>query len=762
MGIFESLRRFASFYNWTLWKPLAGTLVLLVIPRLSQAQANFESKASGAWGSATTWRIVSGSDSDTIPDANDNVSIKNGHTITAGSSIRDCANISVETGGTLSVTGANNVRVNANPGSVTVNGTLVLSSSGSLLENGTGTRSFTLGPGGKLTISGTAAFLAFDTYTCDPTSTVEFTAAANQNVQSGIAYGNLTLGGSGTKTVAPLPTDTTFTSNGKLTVGSGVSFDVSTNVLRAHFNGDVQIDGTLDVSVGIVVVEMRGALWTNNGIYLRSYTAGYGLQPTMTFYSTQIGGTTATQKLYDVCFEGNCTATTSIDSARNIEIKPGATFTGGTSCSYRLTGNWINNGTYNCSGSTVSLIGTTAQTVAGSTFSSVIVNNPAGVTLSGNVTIAGSGTLTLTSGNITTGSNVVNIQNPIPAALGLGSNVIIGNVTRAMASGSTSTYDFLSSNAFITPNGVGNPSTMSMSEFPGTFPANLAPTADTNKIVKRYYSLSQTGAGIGYSFVMRLPYLQTEARGNEAAYDFYHYNGLEWADMGSSVVDSANNYVQQVGLTDVGEWAIAEANTALPIQLARFTAALIQNTNNVHLAWTTVTETNNYGFYVQRSLSDQTNYVDLPNSFIAGHGTTIDPHEYSWDDNNVPQGTYYYRLRQIDFDGTNHLSEGIETVVSSVAGVSQATPLTFALSQNYPNPFNPSTTIQFSVEAREYTTLIVYNTLGQLVETLFSGIAVPEQQYNIRFDGTNLTNGIYFAKLVSGSKSALRKMILLK
>jgi hypothetical protein len=378
------------------------------------------------------------------------------------------------------------------------------------------------------------------------------------------------------------------------------------------------------------------------------------------------------------------------------------------------------------------------------------------------VAIASGGTLTLTSGNITTGTNVLDVQDTAPSALVLGSGTINGNVTRAISAGSTSTYQFLNSNAFIIPNGIGNPSTMSMTEIPGTFPTNLSPGADTNKIVKRYYSLSQTGAGGGFSFAMRLPYLQAEARGNEAAYDFYHFNGLEWADMGSSIVDPTNNYVQQVGLMDVGEWAIAEANTVLPIQLARFTAAVIQNTNTVHVAWTTVTETNNYGFYVQRSLSNQSNYVELPNSFIAGHGTTIDPHEYSWDDSNVPQGTYFYRLRQIDFDGTSHLSEGVEAVVSSVTGVAQTSPLAFELAQNYPNPFNPSTTIRFSVETSGYTALIVYNALGQEIQTLFSGVATPDQQYNIKFDATTLTNGIYFAKLVSGNRSALRKMILLK
>ncbi len=762
MEVRNSLRESTTFYNSAFWRLATVACLIIGTQPLTHAQANFESNASGAWNVPATWRIVSGSDGDAIPDTNDNVTIKSGHTVTIGSGTGDCANLTVEAGGTLSVNAANNIRINANPGSATVSGNVILSSTGSLLESGTGTRSFVIGAGGKLTLSGTAAFPAFDTYSLDQASTVEFTALGNQNVHSGIAYGNLILGGSGIKTVAPLPSDTAFTSNGKLTIGSGVTFDVSTNVLYVHLNGDVQIDGTLDASVGVVVVDMRGASWTNNGTYLRSYTSGFGWQPTITFHNTQIGGSTAIQKFYDMCFEGNCSTTASIDSARNIEIRPGATFNGGGPTTHRFTGNWINNGTYTCSGSTVTLIGTSVQTIAGSTFSNLVINNPAGVTLTGNVTIAPGGSLTLSAGNITTGNNILSIQNQNSTALSLGSNNIAGNVTRAIAAGSTATYSFLNSNTLITPNGVGNPSTISMTEFPGTFPANLAPSADTNKIAKRYYSITENGAGGGFAFAMRLPYLQTEARGNEAAYELYHYNGTDWADMGSSGVDPTNNYVQQVGLTNVGEWAIAEGNIALPIQLARFTATASQNTNNVHLAWTTVTEWSNYGFFIQRSLDNQTGYVDLPNSFVAGHGTSTDPHEYSWDDINVPRGTYYYRLRQMDFDGTSHLSEGIQVLVSSLTGVAERAPLVFDLAQNYPNPFNPSTTIGFTVDAGDFTTLIVYNSLGQTIETLFSGIAVPGQQYNVKFDATNLTNGIYFAKLNNGKMSAVRKMILLK
>jgi hypothetical protein len=281
-------------------------------------------------------------------------------------------------------------------------------------------------------------------------------------------------------------------------------------------------------------------------------------------------------------------------------------------------------------------------------------------------------------------------------------------------------------------------------------------------IAKRFYTITQTGVGSGFSFTMRLPYLQSEVRGNESNYALWRNGGGSWTNMGSTIVDITNNYVEQTGLDSFSDWSIAENTAALPIQLAHFSATVNQSAGDVRLAWGTITETNNYGFYVQRSRGNQNGYSDLSNSFVPGHGTTVEPHEYSWTNVNVQPGTYYYRLRQVDLDGTQHFIDGVRVVVDATTNVSESVPEVFSLAQNYPNPFNPSTTIEFTVEEKGMTTLVVYNLLGQKIASLFSSIAVPGQKYVLRFDGDYLTNGIYFAKLVSGKSSALRRMILLK
>lgn len=88
-------------------------------------------------------------------------------------------------------------------------------------------------------------------------------------------------------------------------------------------------------------------------------------------------------------------------------------------------------------------------------------------------------------------------------------------------------------------------------------------------------------------------------------------------------------------------------------------------------------------------------------------------------------------------------------------------PSTIGLSQNFPNPFNPSTQIRFSVPRNEWTTLKVYNLLGQEVATLVQGFVSPGE-YSIRFVGSSLASGLYFYRLVAGSQIATQRMILMK
>lgn len=179
----------------------------------------------------------------------------------------------------------------------------------------------------------------------------------------------------------------------------------------------------------------------------------------------------------------------------------------------------------------------------------------------------------------------------------------------------------------------------------------------------------------------------------------------------------------------------------LPIQLSSFKATTLDN-NGVRLNWTTVSETNNYGFNVQR------NGANI--AFIQGHGTTVGQHTYSYTDDPGP-GKYLYRLQQVDLNGMATLSESI---LMDVAGK-------FTLNQNYPNPFNPSTQIAFSVTKEGPVSLRVYDVLGREVATLVNENRKPGQ-YTERFDGTRFASGLYMYVLRNSEGQLTSRMILSK
>ncbi len=199
----------------------------------------------------------------------------------------------------------------------------------------------------------------------------------------------------------------------------------------------------------------------------------------------------------------------------------------------------------------------------------------------------------------------------------------------------------------------------------------------------------------------------------------------------------------------------------MPVQLASFAASYL-NDEGVQLVWTTISEINNYGFYVERKAEEEENFTELPNSFREGHGSTLEPQDYSFMDSSIPQaGVYFYRLRQEDNDGLISYSQVVSISVATLS-VKEEGPIEFRLHQNYPNPFNPTTTIKFSVEKVENVKVVVYNMLGQEVTRLFDDVAEPGYYYTVEFNGASLSSGIYFYRILTDSQSELKKMQLVK
>ena len=93
--------------------------------------------------------------------------------------------------------------------------------------------------------------------------------------------------------------------------------------------------------------------------------------------------------------------------------------------------------------------------------------------------------------------------------------------------------------------------------------------------------------------------------------------------------------------------------------------------------------------------------------------------------------------------------------------ITDSRPNSYDLFQNYPNPFNPSTIIKYSIPKEENVTLKIYDVLGREIKTLVNE-AKPAGNYEVEFDGSNLSSGIYFYQIQTGDYTETKKMLLLK
>ena len=198
----------------------------------------------------------------------------------------------------------------------------------------------------------------------------------------------------------------------------------------------------------------------------------------------------------------------------------------------------------------------------------------------------------------------------------------------------------------------------------------------------------------------------------------------------------------------------------VPVELAAFTAAVVGN--DVSLVWITATETNNFGFDIQRKFVESDSWEKI--HFVAGHATTTQvPYQYT--DENLAVGSYNYRLKQIDTNGSFEFS----AIITVEVGVPEA----FALNQNFPNPFNPSTTINYQISTAALndalateTTLTIFNILGARVLTLINeeqGTGFYSVVWNGKdSDGLQVPSGVYIYQLTAGSFKETKKMLLIQ
>jgi hypothetical protein len=381
----------------------------------------------------------------------------------------------------------------------------------------------------------------------------------------------------------------------------------------------------------------------------------------------------------------------------------------------------------------------------------VVTDNPSGVTMQQSTTFSGG--ITCSGGNFYTIGNTASLNNTSPLTES-DSYSLIGTVTTAVILAQSSNDPF---------NGIGI-EINALGAAPGY--TNITRTTgdtisgDGHESITRSFSISaSTNSGLDATVVFH--YFNHELNGNTAGamdIDQSLDNEATWNALGG-IDDGTNKMITAAGVNALGIVTAIDASTPLAIHVSNFTASAVEN--SVKLDWSTISETNNYGFYVQRSTTLQGHFADV-SKLIPGAGTSLQSHSYSYTDLNVSPGTYYYRLRDQSTTGVNDYSSLIK-VVAGVEGVKATAtlPRVFAMSQNYPNPFNPTTTIAYQLPKESFVKVTLYNALGQEIRTLVNETEQAGYK-SVSFDGSSLASGTYFYRISAGAFTDVKKLVLLK
>jgi uncharacterized Zn-binding protein involved in type VI secretion len=390
--------------------------------------------------------------------------------------------------------------------------------------------------------------------------------------------------------------------------------------------------------------------------------------------------------------------------------------------------------------------GSADQTLTATGTISSVVNftvNKSGGALNLGSNVSFPDTLKLTDDKLNTGSYTSTI-----ASTGLvlrTSGYVIGNLAKVYSATGSKTFEVGTANGY-------SPVTVNATAGTGTFTVKATqgahPNVNGTDVLARYWTLTSSGittADLTFNYLVG-----DVGTGQEVNYELARYDGGSWYFPGV-FVNAATHSVSVTGVSTFSDWTCGIAS-ALPIQMASSAANVVRD-NDVEVSWRTVSETNNYGFEIQRKRGDAGDWIKI--AFVEGHGTTLAAQSYSYVDRELSFGQYFYRIRQVDLDGNSETFPEMAVTV----GVD---PNKIVLAQNYPNPFNPSTLIEFVVPQSGFATIKVYNVLGQEVASLFEGNAEAGKINTARFNASNLPSGLYFYTLRSAGKVETKRMLLMK
>lgn len=418
-------------------------------------------------------------------------------------------------------------------------------------------------------------------------------------------------------------------------------------------------------------------------------------------------------------------------------------------------------GTFQPGAGTYTFDGPVPQVMTGTVtipFYNVAINNANGVTMTTPATV--SGTLTLTNGLLnTTNPDMPTILAGAAASVGSPSTYVNGPMAKT---GNTAfTFPIGASGRFM-PLGISAPAHITntiTTYYTRATPIN--PTSVnaplTNVSLLEYWTISETVSGDAVDVTL---YWQHGPTSGIYAYNntlhVADYTGAAWNDLGESAVagiyPGAGDVTASSTITNFTNLPVTFGSlngniNPLPITLTSFTANYAVETNSVLASWTVASQLNNKEFIVEKTL-DGTNYQEV--ATVQGAGTTPFTESYSAVDPNPTPGLSYYRLKQIDMDGT-------PTVFSPVP-IFIETPQSNNTINLYPNPVSSNATLNYNSTDKNKILIDIIDASGKTVRS-FALANIEDGENNFTLNTAGLSSGIYLLRATGAQKVNTLKFI---
>jgi len=623
-----------------------------------------------------------------------------------------------KTGGKLSVAGSATA--------VTVNGNITLN-----------TDTFEAGTAADIYVAGdwTAANGKFS----PGTGTVHFNGSGAQNINGSATnynFYNLIVNNGGA-TLA-FDNNDTMTLGGQLTFTSGRLFAGTNSTIQLLTGNWTNNGGTFLPSTGSVIFSNTSANQYINGT--ASTQSFNNLKISKAGQSLIVDGSIAT-----------------INVSGDYELLAG-TFDKGTASNINIGGNFINSGTFTQGTGTVTFNGSGAQAISGSTtttFNNLTINK-SGDNLTLNRAVNVNAALDLTSGNIvTSAANILALGASATSNEGSAASFVAGPIKKT---GNTNFVFPIGKGTKWRRAGVSDITTVTTELTAEYFDTPYSDTVTVHGgLVKpgsrEYWDIDRTVTSDAVK--IRLYWEDAAASGIHNC-DFLtiaHWKNSRWeeepavADGGSVCSGAGAGSIVTTGtVASFSPFGFGSlGGGSLPVKLTDLSAKAVAKT--IKLEWTTATEVNNKGFELERS-TDGEHFSNI--GWVSGNGTTTETISYSFDDKNVLANTvYYYRLRQIDFDGASEYTKMVSaSTTENVTGE-------FIWSRFIPNPAKEEANLVMNVNAEGRAFIEIYSSFGQKV--FEANYNIYHGLNDIQLDLSNLPAGNYITEIqLNGIRKSVR------